>query len=75
MIDMFTIPDRLKHEIRKPEDHDILHRLFAEEMIDAVNLALVGDLQKACVQRFGRGKIVAERLFDDDAPPTVLALL
>ena len=38
VLDVAPIPDGLKDRISKTEYHDILHRLFAEIVIDPVNL-------------------------------------
>ena len=38
VLDVAPIPDGLEYRISKAEDHDILHRLFPEIVIDPVNL-------------------------------------
>jgi len=38
MIDVLIVPQRLKYINGKPESHDVLHRLLAQVMIDAVHL-------------------------------------
>ena len=38
MIDAVAIPQRLEQAIGEAQRHDVLHRLFAQEMIDAVDL-------------------------------------
>ena len=40
VIDVPTVPDRLEDPVAEAEHHDVLHGLFAEIMIDAVNLLL-----------------------------------
>ena len=42
-----------------------LHRLFAEEVIDAEDRFLCEDFVKGLVERFGRGQIAPERLFQN----------
>jgi len=38
MVDVSTVPDRLKQGVGKTEGKDVLHRFLAQEMIDAVDL-------------------------------------
>ena len=40
MLDVIAPPQRLEDAVRKAQDHDVLDRLFAEEMIDPVDLVL-----------------------------------
>ena len=40
MIDEALVPDRLEDAVAEAEDQQVLHRLFAEVVIDAVNLIL-----------------------------------
>ena len=51
-----------------------LHRLLAEEVIDAENLVLVDNAEDFFVERARRRKVGAKGLFDDDAAKLVLAL-
>ena len=41
VIDIPAIPDRFENRVIEPEHHDVLHRFFAQIMIDAVDLALL----------------------------------
>ena len=50
MIDMVTVPNRLEHEVGEPQDHDVLHRLLAEEVVDAEDLVLVDDPEDLLVE-------------------------
>ena len=73
VVDEIAVPDRLKDAVAKPEDQDVLYGLFAEIMIDAVDLALLENLQQVSIEIFGRFEIVSERFFKYEAPPiTVL---
>ncbi len=38
VIDVTAVPDGLEDAVAEAEDHDVLHGLFAEVMVDAVNL-------------------------------------
>ena len=77
VVDAVAIPDRLEQPVGEAERHDVLHRLLAEEMVDAENLVLVQRLQDAA--RSARGaesEAVAERLLDHHAAPELgLAVL
>ena len=69
VIDVAAIPHRLENSVGEAKRQNILDRLFAEVMVDAVNLIFLQHLADFVIQRDGRGQIVAERLFDDHAPP------
>ena len=43
VIDIFAVPDGLEDAVGKTKDQKVLHRLFAEVMIDAINLWLLKD--------------------------------
>ena len=75
VIDMVAVPDRLEHAVGKTQHQDVLDGFLAEIMIDAIDLVLVDDLQQFAVQRFGRFKIGAERLFDHQPAPCAAVLL
>src|SRR5256885_10083599 len=70
MIDMVTIPDRFKHAVGETQDQDILDRLLAEIVIDPVNLMLVDEVQQIAIQGARRSEFRAERLLDDQPPPS-----
>ncbi len=72
MIDMIAIPDRLEHAIGEAQHQDVLNRLFAEVMIDPIELVFVHDFEQLVVQGLGRGQVGAERLFDHQPPPRAL---
>ena len=72
MIDVAAVPDGLEDSVGKTERQDVLHGLFAQVVIDAVDLFFVGDLQQLLVQRLGRLEIVSEGLLDDYPPPVPL---
>ncbi len=72
VVDVAAVPDRLKDSVGEAERQDVLHRLFAQIMIDAVDLRLVRHFQQLLVQRFGRLQIVSEGLLDDHPPPVAV---
>ena len=44
MIDVAAVPDRLEDSVGEAERQDVLHRFFAQIVVDAVDLLFVGDL-------------------------------
>ena len=71
VVDIVPVPHVLEDAVREAEHQDVLHRLFAEIVIDAEDLVFVEHLVHLIVQRLGRLQIVAERLLDDDADPVL----
>ena len=69
VIDVIAIPQWFEDRVGKARDQNILHGLFAEIMVDAIDLILVQCLVNLLVEFASRGKVGAERFFDDDAPP------
>ena len=74
VVDMVAVPQRLEDAVGEAQHLDVLNRFFAEEVIDAVDLILGQHLEDLCVEGLGRGKIVAERFFDDYPSPSVFGL-
>ena len=69
MVDILAIPERLEDAIAEAEDEQVLHRLLAEVVIDAIDLGLGEGAGDLVVQRLRRGQVVAERLLDHQARP------
>src|SRR5262249_30485469 len=69
VMDPLSVPDRLEDRIRETEDENVLYRLFAEVVIDAIRLVLGGHAQEQRVQVLRRLEAAPERLLDDDAGP------
>jgi hypothetical protein len=67
VIDVAGVPHGLEQGVGETQRHEVLHRLFSEIVIDAVDLRFGEDLADRLVQGAGRGTRLAERLFDDDA--------
>ena len=57
----------LKNGIAKAQHHEVLHRLFAEVMVDAVDLLLVKVTRYVGVDFAGCGKVCAQWFFEYDA--------
>ena len=75
MIDIAAVPDGLEDGVVEAEHHDVLHRLFAQVVIDAINLVFRQHRFDVPVQGLRRVQIVPERLFDDHPPPASAGLL
>lgn len=74
VINIASIPDRLKDPVCQAEDEDILHGLFAEVVVNTVDLVLFKDLADLPVEFLGGGEIVSEGLFDDNPRPSPSAV-
>src|SRR5215471_20344057 len=75
VVHMIAVPQRLEDAVGESQNQDILNGFFAEEVIDAVDLVLRQHFEDLRVESLGRWKVVAERLFNDHPPPSVLGLL
>ena len=47
VVDVLAVPDRLEDAVGEAEDQDVLDRLLAQVVVDAVDLALAEDLRAA----------------------------
>jgi hypothetical protein len=74
MVDVAAIPDGLEDGVVEAENHDVLHGLFAEIVIDAVDLVFLQDALDVAIQGLGGFDIGSEGLLDDDAAPASLVL-
>ena len=72
VVHIIAVPERFDDIVRKAEDHDILYGLFAEVVIDAVDLLFGEDLLQFLVELLCGSQVMPERLFHDDARPAVL---
>src|SRR5687767_2207645 len=75
MVDIAAIPERLENGIVKAEDQDVLYRLFAEVVIDAVDLVFLEHALDIAVQRLGGVQVVSKWLLDHDPAPVCIVLL
>ena len=60
------VPHRLEDHVGKPREEDILRGLFAEVVVDAVNLVLAEGLVNFGIELGGRDRVIGEGLLDDD---------
>ena len=73
IVDIVAVPDRLEHRVTETKHKNVLHGVFAEVMIDTINLVFLERARDHIVQRQGRIVIAAEWFFyDDTRPATVL---
>ena len=66
MIDILAVPKRLEQHVAKPHSHQVLYRLFAQIVVDPVDLAFVEILGQRGVERLRGFQVAAKGLFDDD---------
>ena len=71
--DIVAVPQGFKNSIGKPKSQYILHRFFAQIVVNAVDLLLIKDGVYLAVQLAGAGQVMPEWLFDNDAPPAMTA--
>ena len=72
VINVAAVPDRLEDSVGEAKRQNILDGLFAEVVVDAVDLLFAGDLEELLVQDPGRVDVVAEGLLDDHAAPVMV---
>src|SRR5262249_56959306 len=75
VIDVAPVPHRLEEPVGEAEDHDVLHGLLAEVVVDPVDLALVQDGAETAIKLTRGLEVAAEWLLDDDPAPAPPALL
>ena len=68
---MIGAQHRLDEPVREPEHEDVLHRLLAEEVVDAEDLVFAPALVQLLVERERGREIGAERLLDHQPAPAV----
>ena len=71
LVDVRGAQHRLDEPVREPEHQDVLHRLLAEEVVDAEDLVLAPVAVQLLVERERGLEIDAERLLDDEPAPAV----
>src|SRR5215203_7404356 len=69
VVDVVAVPDRFKHRVAEAKDEDVLDCVFAEVVIDAINLALFEYRGDSCVQLFCGFEIAPEGLFNNNPAP------
>src|SRR6202021_3562676 len=72
VLDIVAIPNGLEKGVGETEIQEILHRLFAQIMVDSKDGGFREHLVERAIERLRRCEIAAGRLFDD-APGVVRA--
>ena len=67
VLDVVAVPDRLEDRVPEPQHQDVLDGLFAEVVIDSIDLRLVEVAADQIVELARRLEVAAERLLDDHA--------
>ena len=67
MADAATPPQRLEQRIAEPQRDQVLHRLLAEVVIDAIDLLFGEDRAHTAIDELGGGAVVAQRLLEHHA--------
>src|SRR5262249_39594909 len=66
-LDAIPVPERLDEAVGEADEQHVMHRPFAQVMVDAEDRALVEAAEQRAVEGLGRREIATERLFDDHA--------
>ena len=66
MVNIIARPEGLEQHVGKPQDHQVLHRLLAEVMVDAKDLALSEHSPDTVIDFAGGFEVSADRLFEHD---------
>src|SRR5215204_3667104 len=69
VVDVVAVPDWFKHRVAEAKNKNVLDRVFAEVVIDAINLTFFEDAGNSCVQFFGGFEIASERFFNNNPAP------
>src|SRR5690606_38184621 len=65
-INVIPVPERFEQGVCKTKSQDILHSLFAEIVVYAVNLFFLEVLRKHLIKLYSSLFIMPKRLFDDN---------
>ena len=67
VVDGRCVPQRLEQRVREAQRQQVLHRLFAEVVVDAEDAVFVEHLAHGLVDLDARGEVLADRLLEHDA--------
>ncbi len=67
--DVSSVPDRFEECVGEAEVEQVLHRLLAQEVVDAINRVLGKRLVQGGVEGLRRREVAAERLLHDQSRP------
>jgi hypothetical protein len=69
VVHITPVPDGLEQRVGKTECQDVLHRLFAQVMVDAEDLGFLKAAGEYAVQRPRRLQVIPDRFLDNDSRP------
>ena len=76
VVDVAAVPDRLEDAVGEAEDEDVLDRLLAQVVVDAVDLVLVEHARGSRrLSARAESRSRPERLLDDHPPPVAVLLV
>jgi hypothetical protein len=75
IVDVVAVPHRLEKRVGKAKEKEVLYGLFAEVVVDAINLSLGEGFGDRGVEGVRRRQVAAERLLDDNPRPALLLLV
>ena len=67
MADASAAPQRFEQHVAEAQRDQVLHRLLAQVVIDAVDLLFLEDRADQLIDAFRGGAILSQRLLQDDA--------
>ena len=70
--DVVAVPRRAEEPVSESDGHQILNHLFAQVVVNAVELFFFEERRQVVREGGRRGRIFPERLLDDDASPAGL---
>src|SRR6185437_7104127 len=69
VVDKIVVPQRLEQSVGETENQDVLHRLLAEIVIDAIDLVFAEHTAKDLIKLPRGSQVVTKRFLDDQTPP------
>src|SRR5207247_3520180 len=71
VVNVIAVPKRLEDAVAKTQYEQVLHGVFAEVVIDAVDLLLIENVKDNLIQFPGGSQVASERFLNDDAHPRI----
>src|SRR6201998_1470370 len=69
VVHVIAVPERFEDAVAETENQKILHRVFAEIVVDAIDLLLFENIVNNLVEFVSASQVASEGFLDDDAPP------
>ena len=74
VVDIVSVPQRLKHGIGEAEHQHVLYRALSQIVVNPVDLFLPQEVGDPPLQRLGAFQVVAERFLDHNPSPAALLI-